>query len=440
MDILDTDTLGKRGAILASKDSLRDKFEAILSNPYHPDTNPDGFINIGTAENYVMLEEVVEFANENRLKFDTETINYGLGPWGSPRLRNGMARYFNKWFNPISHVNPNNIIFASGLVSIFEMLGFALGDPGDGVMLTRPCYTAFPGDFGIKAALTPVFVSFPFTDQFSPVAIVHYEEALSRAKVAGIRVRFLVLCNPHNPLGRCYSPKALMALMRWCNRHSIHLIADEVYAMSVYEVPHASSSDSSSNTQPFHSVLSLNTDELIDPSLLHQTYGFSKDFASGGLRLGCLYTKNKALLRAVSAMTQFHWTPSPSETVAIAMLEDEEWTASFLTKSKEALATSSAVAKKVLDEMGIRYAEGSNAGFFLWVDLSSFLDRVYGAEDGWAKEEILNGRMFKEKIFLTPGGAQAAECPGFYRLIFTRDERSIREGLRRLGRALGLVL
>ena len=44
-------TLSSRGADLASGDNIREMFKTILANPYDPDTNPEGFINIGTSEN-----------------------------------------------------------------------------------------------------------------------------------------------------------------------------------------------------------------------------------------------------------------------------------------------------------------------------------------------------------------------------------------------------
>jgi hypothetical protein len=44
-------TLADRGVDLAQAGAVMDMFKIILSDPYHPDDNPDGFINIGTAEN-----------------------------------------------------------------------------------------------------------------------------------------------------------------------------------------------------------------------------------------------------------------------------------------------------------------------------------------------------------------------------------------------------
>ena len=44
-------TLSDRGYDMAKAGGNMDKFKTILSNPYHPIDNPEGFVNIGTSEN-----------------------------------------------------------------------------------------------------------------------------------------------------------------------------------------------------------------------------------------------------------------------------------------------------------------------------------------------------------------------------------------------------
>lgn len=44
-------SLADRGLEFAKVGEILGKFKTILSNPYDPDTNPDGFINMGVAEN-----------------------------------------------------------------------------------------------------------------------------------------------------------------------------------------------------------------------------------------------------------------------------------------------------------------------------------------------------------------------------------------------------
>ena len=66
-----------------------------------------------------------------------------------------MARHINRLFNPSLAVDPEQILFANGVTSLCEMLGFAICDEGDSVLLSRPIYQAFKSDFGTKAKYLP---------------------------------------------------------------------------------------------------------------------------------------------------------------------------------------------------------------------------------------------------------------------------------------------
>ena len=65
--------------------------------------------------------------------------------------RKGMARFIDKNFGVYQAVDPADILFANGVTSLCEMLGWTIGDPGDGVLLSKPIYQAFQIDFGTKA-------------------------------------------------------------------------------------------------------------------------------------------------------------------------------------------------------------------------------------------------------------------------------------------------
>ena len=63
-----------------------------------------------------------------------------------------------------------------------------------------------------------------------------YEEAILKAAKDGVKIRALLLCNPHNPLGKCYTVDALKAHFVLCKKYNIHLISDEIYGLSVFEI------------------------------------------------------------------------------------------------------------------------------------------------------------------------------------------------------------
>ncbi|KAF2020809.1 PLP-dependent transferase [Aaosphaeria arxii CBS 175.79] len=431
-----TSSLGQRGVALASGPNLRDKATDILARQWDPVTNPDGAVNIGTAENHLMIEEVAEsIRSKNAL--NSEVLDYGEGPWGTQRLRNAMARFMNRHFHPHVPIDPEYLTFANGCNPIFNMLGLVLGDPGDGILLTRPSYIAFASGLGLVANMKPIYVPFhPLSFQFSPTSTSAYSNTLQTASSThGIRTRALILCNPHNPLGRCYPITTLIAILKFCSFHGLHLISDEIYAMSVY--PTSTSPDAT----PFTSILAVpDLASYIDPDYVHVLYGLSKDFCAGGMRLGCLYTTNGALRRAVSAVSEFHWPGGIDQVVAATVLEDEEWVDGFLERSRRRLGVASGFAKGLLREVGIEWEEGDggvNAGFFLWVDLRRWVVRDgEDGDDGWEGERRLVERMKAEKVFLTAGRAQGSSEPGWFRFVFSREERVVREGIKRLVKCL----
>ena len=50
-----------------------------------------------------------------------------------------------------------------------------------------------------------------------------------------VQVRAMLVCNPHNPLGTTVSRSTLAGYCRFAQKHDLHLVSDEIYAMSIYE-------------------------------------------------------------------------------------------------------------------------------------------------------------------------------------------------------------
>lgn len=268
-------------------------------------------------------------------------------------------------------------------------------------------------------------------DQFSSAAVEKYEEAIQESQRTGGNIKALLLCHPHNPLGRCYTEEALIGYMKLCDKYKIHLLMDEIYALSVFDIPDPKATR-------FKSISTFDTDKYINPNNLHLLYGLSKDNAAGGMRLGCLYTKNADLRQALGSISMFHWSGNVTERLAIAMLENEEWMDDFLMLSCAKLAKRNLMVRKMLDNEGIKYYPGANAGFFLWLDLRAFLPEVSGSGDGdrWDREAALTKQLFENKVYITEGKALNAEEPGWYRLIFSQDEKVLQEGFRRQAHCL----
>jgi 1-aminocyclopropane-1-carboxylate synthase len=145
-----TNGLSSRGLSYVKEGGIRKHFATIWENVYDADINPTGVINLGTAENYIMMSDAARFVNEKVL-LKGEDLDYGAGPWGSVRLRSNMAKFMTKYLKARAPVNPDNVLFATGCTSIFDMLGEVLFEPGEGILLSRPIYQAFQRDFKLRA-------------------------------------------------------------------------------------------------------------------------------------------------------------------------------------------------------------------------------------------------------------------------------------------------
>jgi aspartate/methionine/tyrosine aminotransferase len=86
----------------------------------------------------------------------------------------------------------------------------------------------------------------------------------------------LVLSNPHNPLGRCYSQDVLERCIKFCEKHDIHLVSDEVFALSEFDAPDLE------DAPRFTSILSIDAEALCaDPKRVHTIWSVKTSRRAG---------------------------------------------------------------------------------------------------------------------------------------------------------------
>lgn len=297
-----------------------------------------------------MHDELHDFV-QTRVHIPKEAYAYRYSTLGGVQFPAALAAHVNEHFAPAAPVLPEHIITATGLTPIHELIGHSLADPREGILVSRPVYGRFELDFGNTANLQMVYADLHGVNPFSSEAIPKYQKRLDAAAAEGVRVRAVLIVNPNNPLGVAYPAAALRALMRFCETNELHLISDEVYALSTYRLDDG-------QDVPFTSVLSVDSRELIHPDRLHVLYGMSKDFAAAGLRLGSLISRNTGLLRAVTCNMRFHNPSGVSIAIGTALLADRQFVASFIETSRARLRDSRLYTAGVLDAAGIKYQRG----------------------------------------------------------------------------------
>ncbi|KAK6599247.1 ACC synthase [Botrytis cinerea] len=396
-----------------SSEEIRNFMGTVFGNPWS-ECNPDGIFPMGIAENRLMHDEIANYINSN-FRVTPKMLTYGDGPTGSFELRAALAAFWNSNFSPKESVSRYHVTVMGGGSSILDALSYCIAEKDEAILVAQPFYVGFVGDFEDRARVkvAPVPIG-SLEDVTTMTGVKKHEEALIASREKGIKIRGLMLCNPHNPLGRCYAPEVLEA--------------DEVYAMAVF------SNQDIPDPMSFTSILSLDIGKFCDPALVLVVYGMSKDFCSNGLRVGCIISQhNPTLHRTLGAISKFAWASSLSDHVWTLMLNDQKFLDYYFSTLAQKMRNAYELCTRRLKEFNISYIPAS-CGPFIWIDLRSYL-----TSPTIEAERILSWKMLKHGIWLATGEAFASEEPGWYRITFAMNEKDLRFGMDRLRKVLNMV-
>ncbi|KAF2795794.1 PLP-dependent transferase [Melanomma pulvis-pyrius CBS 109.77] len=248
-------------------------------------------------------------------KYDLETNPLGIillrnrrYSAGGPRFPAVLTTHLTEYFPPHEPLVGTDIGITSAATALHEVLAYSVAEPRGGILTSWPFYGRFELDFGNKAQLKVVCPETYAETCFQPDVVQVFEEALAKSNAEGLKIRAPLVVYPHNPLGRCYPKDTLIALMKFCEKHQIHFISDEVYGVSVFV-------SGEPDVVPSTSDLATDLTGIIDRNLLHVTYAMTKDFGADGLRLGALITRNEQLKKAFLAVVRCRRTAVASKFV-----------------------------------------------------------------------------------------------------------------------------
>ncbi|KAH7393513.1 pyridoxal phosphate-dependent transferase [Cadophora sp. MPI-SDFR-AT-0126] len=422
--------------------------ERALANVWEKESNPDGIINLGLAENSLMHSETASFLEKNFQVLPSKHLTYGTGPLGSIRLRTTLSSLFTTHFHSLKPISPSQILPYSSISALTDALTWSICNEGEGILIPRPLYTGFRVDIPQRSRGIIVPVSFSgletdggdaarnhdlddvFDAELSEQA---FERAWKKCEEDGVKIRAVLLTNPHNPLGKCYPASTLTAVAKFCGRHGLHLICDEIYALSVFE------NRENPSAEKFTSILAVDLEGLIGEDMVHVMYGPSKDLGANGLRLGALCSRNEGLIGAAASLAVFSWSPYVLQDIWAALLEDTEYLNWFASTNQSRLSENHSLATSFLSSHNIKYFAGSNAGVFIWIDLREYfnIERIEGSvEDKRAMEKNFVKRCEDKGLFVGYGSNFFSEEVGWFRITFTVGKEILIEGLERLAGVL----
>ncbi|XP_077994973.1 1-aminocyclopropane-1-carboxylate synthase-like protein 1 [Glandiceps talaboti] len=376
-------------------------------NKYHKEKNPQGIINLGTAENIISHDLVAEKLSQldNPFKVSSNELLRYQPYTGMPELKTSMTSFLNKHSNVYQPLDPANLVILNGCGPCIAALAQVLCNAKDAWLISTPYYASVQKD--VQRLADVQLVHADLTSQSADgngepfqLTVSVLEEALLRAQKQDINVRVLFLMNPHNPLGDVYSEQLLKDCLQFAKRHKLHVILDEIYMFSVFQ-----------DDTKFVSVLSL--DNLPDPQRTHFIWGFSKDFCMSGLRCGAIYSWNKQVISALGKIAFFFCASSPTQVTLNQLLADEEWMTNFMLTNCQRLKESHKFMSQELTKLGIPHLVRP-AAIFIWIDLRQYISPLT-----FENELLLYQEFLDCGVYIPAGKGFFCSEPGWFRMVFT---------------------
>jgi 1-aminocyclopropane-1-carboxylate synthase len=384
---------------------------ARVGRRWDAETCPDGYINLCIAENKRQNAALLELLG--RYEAPVSALGYDFMT-GNPEFRARLARFLGRTFLGRTFTT-DQIAVLAGAGSVLELLFYVLCNPGDGVLIPTPSYAGFWSDLETRDALRVVTADCSSSDGFRLTPDI-LDRAIASAECP---VTAMLFTNPGNPLGQVRSRDEVRAVVEWAERRQIHLVADEIFALSVF------------GDTAFPSVASLR-DTLGDA--VHLVWSFSKDFGASGLRCGVLVSENTQVMQAVGGLAYWAVCSGHTQHLLSGFIDDDAAVDAYLGEMRAGLADAYQRVTAGLEAIGVSYVP-ADAAFFLVCDLRPHLD-----SPSWEAEHALWSRLLQRaNVNLTPGRACRINEPGFFRLCYASDSvAAVEKAIGRLGHHLNI--
>lgn len=363
------------------------------TNSYKWDSAPGGVLPMWVADMDFRTAPAIIDALQKR-------VAHGI--FGYTRVPDAYYDAVTSWFSRRHgwDIDREWIIYTSGVVPAVSAVIKALTVPGDKVIVQTPVYNCFFSSIRNNGC---EIVSNPLRRTADTYEMDF--DALERC-AADPRAKVMLLCNPHNPAGRVWTPDELTRLGNICLRNGVTVVADEIHCELVYQgfkyTPFASLSD----------------------AFLHRSVTCvspSKAFNIAGLQIANIVAFDNDLRsridKAININEVCDVNPFGVAATIAAYNEGEEWLnqlVDYLHGNYEAMAE---FCRRELPEFPITRLEGT---YLVWMDCSSL---------GMPSDALEHALLDDARLWLNAGTMYGAE--GYMRWNIACPRSVMLDGLNR---------
>jgi len=306
-------------------------------------------------------------------EFDSKTVFESIATWNKTRHN--------------LELNPEHFVQVPGVLSAIALLILEFTHEGDGVLIQTPVYHQFRRlieSSGRKALNNPLKIE---SDRYV-IDFEHFENQLKSGKV-----KMVLLCNPHNPVGRVWTKAELQQLVVIAKKYDTLIISDEIHADIIF-------TDST-----FTSMASLDYDNSL--TLIGSP---AKNFGLNSISNGYIYSDNQNLRNKIkataSSMSLDHGNAFTTYATIAAYQQGKAWFDAFLAYTENTRNWIVEFMANELPQVKTFVPEGSNQ---IWFDFTGL---------GLTPEQLKTLLTEQAKLALTPGTWFGEPDENYYRMNF----------------------
>ena len=301
------------------------------------------------------------------------------------------------------------LIFCTGVVPAISSVVRKLTTPAEKVLIQTPVYGVFFNSVlnnGRQVLENPL--SYDCEGREYSIDFEDLEEKLKDPQTS-----LMILCNPHNPIGKIWDRETLAKIGSLCKKHSVTVLADEI---------HCDITDPDCEYIPFASV----NEECRDISVT--TIAPTKAFNLAGLQTSAVYVHDSVLRHRVWRGLNTDEVAEPNAFAVTAAVAAFTEGGMWLDELRQYIAENKAIVGEFLEkELPQVKLVPSQATYLLWLDCSEVTENA---------EKLAEFIRQETGLFLSYGNQYGGNGNRFLRLNAACPKVTLRDGLERFKTAV----
>lgn len=322
-----------------------------------------------------------------------------FGIYGYTIIPNQYYQAYINWWkeNYQIQMKKENLIYSIGVMPSISSIIRTLTQKNDQILIQTPVYNVF---FNVIEKNKRKIIENPldYKNGKYNINFKDLEEKLSHEKT-----KLMLLCNPHNPIGKIWNKEELIKIKELTQKHNVTVISDEI---------HCDLTDPQKQYLPYASI----DDDAIT------CIAPTKTFNIAGIQSSIIHTKKYK--KQIQEQIYIDDSGQANYFAIDATIEAYTHGKPWLEQLKKYIYNNKQITKKYLEkEIPEIKLVASDATYLLWLDCSKL---------NITSEKLSKKLQKNQGLYLTPGAIFGKNGDQFLRMNIACPQETLKKGLKKL--------